>query len=140
MATRRPSRPRDGGAWGRLSTADRRRILRAVNRMRALEDPREAAMAVEVAQRQRRMWRRWWWVIPLLGGLLALPGGVEVAATNAVVGGVLVGVLAAAFSWRAGRSAELNQAVVDAARKPRASRPRKGGGKRAKRSRKGGRR
>jgi hypothetical protein len=107
--------------WARMDRADRRRVMRAVNRMQAMPNPAEAALAVEFAKRQRRMWIRWWWVLPVLSGLLASTRGWEAALINAAFGAVFVGLLAAAFAWRASRSLALNQAVVDEARRSRRS-------------------
>jgi hypothetical protein len=146
MSTDPSLQERYAKAWAKLDKADRRRILRASNRMQALEDPAEAALAVEFANRQRRLWRRWWWVLPVVGGLAALPGGWEMAVFNAIFGGVLVGFLAAAFTWRSGRSAKINQEVVDAASRNRRSgspkkRSKAGGGSAGNRKRRrGGRR
>jgi hypothetical protein len=132
-------------AWAKLDRTDRRRILRASNRMQALEDPAEAALAVEFANRQRRMWKRWWWVLPVVGGLAALPGGWQVAVSNAIFGGVLVAFLAAAFTWRSGRAAKINQEVVDTATRNRRSgspkkRSKSAGSSAKRKGRRGGRR
>jgi hypothetical protein len=121
MSTPDPAYERYVRVWTRMDRTDRRRVMRAVNRMQALPDPAEAALAVEFAKRQRRMWIRWWWVLPVLSGLLALPRGWEAGLVNAAFGAVFVGLLAAAFAWRAGRSRDLNQAVVDEARRSKRS-------------------
>ncbi len=108
-------------AWSAMDRADRRRVLKSVNRMQALEDPAEAATAVWLANRQRRIWVRWWWVFPLLGGLTAAPRGAVAIAVNVGIGAVFIAGLAAAYAWRARKSMELNQAVVDGARGGRRS-------------------
>jgi hypothetical protein len=132
-------------AWERYDRTDRRRVMRAVNRMQALDDPAEAALAVMFARRQRRMWTRFWWVYPIIPAIIAAPRGWEAVLANLVMGGVIVAVLAGAFTWRAKRSADLNLAVVEAAQArkrsgsprtraaaPAAGKPRKGrrGGRR----------
>lgn len=145
MSSPDPAYERYVRVWSRMDRADRRRVMRAVNRMHALSEPAEAALAVEFAKRQRRMWIRWWWVLPVLSGLLALPRGWEAGLVNAAFGAFFVGLLAAAFAWRAGKSMALNQAVVDEARRSRRSgspkrraKPQRSGGSQNKR--KGGHR
>jgi hypothetical protein len=121
MPTNPPPNERYRQAWARMGRTERRRVLRAVNRVQALDDPAEAALAVVFAQRQRRLWTRWWWVLPIGGGLIALPAGLEAALANIALAAVFVGILAALFSWRAGRAVQINQEVVNAAQKSRRS-------------------
>jgi hypothetical protein len=112
-------------AWSRYSRADRRRIMRAVNRLEPLADPAEAALAVFFARRQRRMWTRFGWVYPLIPALVALPRGWQAVAVNAAVGAVLVVAIGAAFVWRARRSEQIQLEVVHAAqRRKRSGSPR----------------
>lgn len=129
-------------AWSRMDRGDRRRVMRAVNRMQALDDPAEAALAILYAQRQRRLWVRWWWVLPAVNGLVAAPRGWASVGINVAIGVVLVAVIASLFTWRAGRATQVNREVLEqttrrrrsgspqkrAAAKPRGPRPR--GGKR----------
>lgn len=137
---------RYGRAWERYDKADRRRILRAVNRAQPLDDPAEAALAVVFAQRQRRLWRRWWFVIPTVGALFAFPLGLEAVVGNLVAGLALVGLLAVFFIWRANRALAANRAVVEEAvarKRARASKSKSRGGGRSGRKgkgRRGGRR
>jgi hypothetical protein len=113
-------------AWKRYERKDRSRVMRAVNRMRPLEDPAEAALAIVFARRQRRMWTRWWWAYALLPALVGIPRGWEQVLISGAVGGLLAAGIAAAFAWRAGRSIEVNAEVVRAAqRKRRSGSPRK---------------
>jgi hypothetical protein len=121
MSTNVPTDERYRKAWERMDRSDHRRILKAVNRVQALDDPAEAALAVVFARRQRRMWLRWWWVLPIIGALIALPVGLDAAIVNLVMGAVFVGIVGVVFSRRAGRAARVNQEVVDAARKNRRS-------------------
>jgi hypothetical protein len=104
-------------AWAQMDRRDRRRVLKHVNRMQALEDPVEANIAIWLAERQRRIWVRWWWIFPLLGGLTAAPRGWTAVAINVGIGAVFIALLAAAYAWRARRSIEINRAVVDKSRK-----------------------
>lgn len=116
-----PNAARYRKAWARMDRSDRRRVMRAVNRMQALEEPAEAALAIRFAQRQRRMWVRWWWVLPLLNGAVAYPRGWTAVGVNVLIGALLVGIFAAAFAWRAGRSLQLNREVLEAAQRRRRS-------------------
>lgn len=107
-----PSEERYRRQWGELSLADRRRIMRAVNAGRALEEPREAALAVVTAARQERFWRRSWLLAPLAALLFVGQGWIAVA-VNAALALAAIGVL----SWwrlrRVRRAAARNRAVVD---------------------------
>jgi hypothetical protein len=130
-------------SWARMDRADRRRVMRAVNRMQPLEDPAEAALAVMFAQRQRRMWIRWWWVLPAVNGAIGWPGGWQMVLVNIVIGGVIVGVFVSLFVWRAGRSAKVNREVLETAQKrrrsgspkKRATAPKRGGSRRQRKRR-----
>jgi hypothetical protein len=108
-------------AWSRFDRTDRRRIMRAVNRMQPLEEPAEAALGYVFARRQRRMWTRWWWVYALLPAAVAIPQGWQQILVSGAVGGVLAGGIAAAFAWRARRSMDVQAEVVRAAQRKRRS-------------------
>ncbi len=125
-------------AWARLTSAERRRIVRTVNRAQALSDPREAALAVGVAQNQQRFWRKGWVVGPLAAGLLFANQGWFAFSLNVAMATLLFGLMAYLFSRRARKAEALNREVVQAARvehlpSQRASRP--AGRKRRKRKR-----
>ncbi|MDQ3932133.1 MAG: hypothetical protein M3252_04760 [Actinomycetota bacterium] len=103
-------------AWARLNSADRRRILRSVNRAQALADPHEAALAVGLAQNQQRFWRKGWIVGPVAAVLLFASSGWAALALNVAMAAVLFGLMAYLFYRRARRAEVANRQVVQAAR------------------------
>ncbi|MFN2556311.1 MAG: hypothetical protein ABR592_05465 [Nitriliruptorales bacterium] len=103
-------------AWARLQGADRRRIVRAVNRAQPLRDPHEAALAVGVAQKQQRFWRKGWIVGPLVAGVLFANRGWWALVLNLAMATLLFGLMAYLFYRRAQRAEAANRAVVQAAR------------------------
>jgi hypothetical protein len=116
-----PSFERYAKAWKRYDRTDRRRIMRAVNRMQPLDDPAEAALGVLFARRQRRMWTRWSWIYPLIPAAIAIPRGWEAVLVNLLIGGVAMVLFASAFTWRAKRSERIQLEVIEAAQKRRRS-------------------
>lgn len=108
-------------AWVRFDRDDRRRVMRAVNRLEPLDNPAEAALAVVFARRQRRMWTRWWWIYPLIPAAIALPNGWWAVGANFIVGSVFVGVFAAVFGWRAKRAERMHMEVLETAQRRRRS-------------------
>ena len=97
--------------WGQLTTGDRRRILRAVNRGRLLENRREAALAVVMARRQQRFWRVAWLLGPVLGFPLAIVLGIDGIGQQvayALLGGGVLLAMSAYYLRRARRAEELN--------------------------------
>jgi hypothetical protein len=109
-------------AFARMDRAGRRRVMRAVNLVKPLEDPHEAGLAVAAANAQRRFWRRWWVAGPLLAAVLRFGEGWEEMLASAVLAGLMFAGLGYFFSRRALRAAEANQAVVDAASAPKQKR------------------
>jgi hypothetical protein len=101
-------------AFSRLDRGQRRSILRAVNRGQVLPDKPSAELAVGIARRQQRFWRRAW----LLGPIIALiqasftPIGVQETLLLAAWGTLVLGMMA--FWWwsRARRAEELNVAYL----------------------------
>ena len=97
--------------WGQVTMADRRRILRAVNRGRLLESRKEAALAVVLARRQQRFWRYAWLLGPVLALPLALLLGIEGTgqiAVYAAFGGAVLLAMSLLYTRRAARAEELN--------------------------------
>jgi hypothetical protein len=101
-----------------LGRAERRAILRAVNRGEAMPRRKDAALAIGVARRQQRFWSRAW----LLGPGIAL---VQVLATPinwleglflAAWGALLLGLMAAWWWTRARRAELMNLRVVGVGR------------------------
>lgn len=112
-----PSRERYRKAWTTLDRYDRRRILRAANRMQALTEPAEAAFAIEIAQQQKRLWVRWWWLLPVVASLVSIPRGWQPVVIYIIVGGFPMFLLSRANVWRANKAIRLNAAVVEEAQK-----------------------
>lgn len=107
-----PSKERYQSLWGELDFSERRRIMRAVNKGEALDDRRDAALAVVTAERQERLWS-WIWLIGPLSALLFLGEGLTAFLVNAV----LVTAVTGGLSWwrvrRVRRAAARNRAVVE---------------------------
>jgi hypothetical protein len=98
--------------FGALSSADRRAIVRAVNRGRAVEVRKHAPLAVHIAHRQMRFWK-WSWVIGPAVGLLQIGQlGPAAAVLNALLATALLGSMSAFFYLRAQRSARANLALM----------------------------
>lgn len=107
--------------WAKLDSATRRRIVRAVNRGEALQDPREAALAVGTAQRQQRFWKKAWLFGPV-AALLTVQQGLSVYLANALLSTIILTVMAFFWHRRAERAAAANLAAAQGKRKkkPRA--------------------
>lgn len=112
-----PDKDRYRQLWRELPAADRRRIVRAVNRGRAVESRREAALAVVTARSQQRFWSKAWLLGPI-ATLFALGQGWQAYLINAVMGTAVLGAMAYFWTRRAARAERANLAVAD----PRAAR------------------
>lgn len=98
--------------FGALSSTDRRAIVRAVNRGRAVEVRKHAPLAVHIANRQMRFWK-WSWIIGPAVGLLQIGQlGLAAALINALLASALLGAMSAFFYLRAQRSAQANLALM----------------------------
>lgn len=98
--------------FGALSSADRRAIVRAVNRGRPVEVRKHAPLAVHIANRQMRFWK-WSWVIGPAVGLFQIGQlGLAAALINALLATALLGSMSAFFYLRAQRSAQANLALM----------------------------
>lgn len=85
--------------WNALAVRDRRRMRRLVRLGRPLDDPQEAALAVEYARFQRaRPWTRLFWVWFIPGLILAL--GIATQMHPIVIGAVLAMAAQAVFANR----------------------------------------
>lgn len=103
--------------WAQLDRPARRRVMRAVNRARALDKRNEAVLAVALARAQQRFWRVAWLLGPALGALLAYDQPVTAIVANAGLAAAVFGVLAVFFRWRARRAEEVNLQVVEGKRR-----------------------
>lgn len=98
--------------FGALSSGDRRAIVRAVNRGRAVEVKKHAPLALHIANRQMRFWK-WSWVIGPAVGLLQIGQlGPAAALLNALLATALLGSMSAFFYLRAQRSVQANIALM----------------------------
>lgn len=97
--------------WAKLDWRTRRRIVRSVNRGRALEDRKEAGLAVGVAQGQQRFWR-WAWLLGPLAALFVLDEGVGVYLGNAGLATSILGLMSWFWYRRAQRAEGLNRDVA----------------------------
>jgi hypothetical protein len=101
-------------AFARLDRSERRAILRAVNRGQQLPDRRSAELAVGIARRQQRFWRRAWLLGPVIAAIQAAftPIGLQEMLLLGAWGTLVLGMMA--FWWwsRARRAEELNVALI----------------------------
>lgn len=114
VAFTRQDAARINQAFSRLDRSERRAILRAVNRGVAVERRKDAEIAVGVARRQQRFWKRAWLIGPSIAGVQALvtPIGVRDGILLAVWGTSVLGIMAAWWFKRARRAELLNLELV----------------------------
>ena len=105
-----------------LDRAERRAIMRAVNRGIPMPKRRDAELAIGVARRQQRFWSRAWLLGPAIALLQALltPIGWLEGLLLAAWGTVLLGMMAA-WWWTRARRAELENLRVVGGRIGRSS-------------------
>ena len=116
--------------FAELDRAERRAIVRAVNRGEAMTRRRDAELAVGVARRQQRFWSRAWLLGPSIAliQVLVTPIGWLEGALLAAWGTLLLGMMAA-WWWTRARRAELeNLRVIGGRGAPRAPQAPTGGG------------
>jgi hypothetical protein len=96
-----------------LGRAERRAIVRAVNRGDAMAKRRDAELAVGVARRQQRFWTRAWLLGPAIAvvQVLVTPIGWMEGLLLAAWGALLLGMMAA-WWWTRARRAELRNLEV----------------------------
>jgi hypothetical protein len=111
-----PDRDEHRRRFAALDFADRRAIVRAVNRGQLVEKRKHAPLAVVVARRQQRIWR-WGWLAGPLIGLTQLGIGWEAAVVNAIIGTMLLGSLARFWYLRAARAEAANLALAEGRKK-----------------------
>ena len=111
-----PDRDEHRRRFAALPLADRRAIVRAVNRGQAVEVRKHAPLAVVLARRQQRLWRYAWLVGPLLG-LVGLMDGWQVAVVNAMLGTLMLGGAARFWYLRAVRAEGANLALAEGRRR-----------------------
>lgn len=104
--------------FGTLTVSERRAVVRAVNRGIAVEKRKHAPLAVVVARRQMRLWRRAW-VVGALIGLVAWGDGWQAVVVNGVLGMAMIGLMARYWFTRARRAEAANVALADGKRRGR---------------------
>lgn len=101
-----------------LDLAERRAIIRAVNRGRAVEVRKHAPLAIGVARRQQRFWKYGWLVGPAMGVVQIAFVPLEAALLNAAFGTLAIGLVSWFWLSRARRSEALNLEIVERRRRP----------------------
>lgn len=102
-----PDRAEHRRRFAALDTAQRRAIIKAVNRGRAVEQRRHAPLAVGVARQQQRFWQ-WAWVVGPIVGLVQLRSGWQAALVNALLGTLILAGLCWFWVTRARRAEQAN--------------------------------
>lgn len=121
--TRIPDKQEHQSKLMKLDLKERRAIVRAVNRGRAVDNKAHAGLAVGVARRQQRFWKVAWLLGPIIAAVQLIFSDVETAVTNGIIGTVALGMMSAYWLWRAKRSEELNLALLEGRRSVASRRP-----------------
>lgn len=115
---RTPDKRENQRRFAELDPAQRRAIIKAVNRGQPVAVRKHAPMAVGLAQRQKRFWKYSWLLGPALAILQAATVGIEVGLIN---GGVVTLALIGASWWfgsRASRAELLNRDIAEGRKAP----------------------
>jgi hypothetical protein len=121
-----PDRDEQQRRFMALDPGQRRAIVKAVNRGKAVDVRAHAPLAVGVARRQQRFWR-WAWLfgpVSLVIQLALVP--IEQALVNAGIATIAIGLVSLFYFRRARQSEQLNLAIVEGRRAPGGDK-RKGG-------------
>lgn len=102
-----PDRAEHRRRFAALEVPERRAIIKAVNKGRAVETRRHAPLAVGVARQQQRFWR-WAWVVGPVIGLVQLRAGWQAALVNGLLGTLFLAALCWFWVTRARRAEEAN--------------------------------
>lgn len=103
-----------------LDVAQRRSIVRAVNRGQVVEVRKHAPLAVVLARRQQTLWR-WAWLMGPAIGAFYLRGGWQLALANALLSTLVLGAVARFWYLRARRAEAANLALAEGRRKDAAT-------------------
>jgi hypothetical protein len=111
-----PDRAEQQRRFMALDPAERRAVMKAVNRGQVVAVRKHAPLAVMVARRQQRFWKWSWLLGPILGAVQLLLVPVEVAIFNA--GLATLGLAAFSVFWyrRAVRAERLNLELAEGRR------------------------
>ena len=112
MAAKIPDRAEHQRRFAALTLPERRKIIKAVNRGKVVEERKHAVLAIGVARRQQRFWKWAWLVGPLVGVMQFLTMDPMAALLNAGVASMALGALAYYWYSRAKRAEELNTEVA----------------------------
>lgn len=125
-----------------MELADRRRIVKAVNRGQQLDNPNDAAMAVMTARSQKRFWTYAWLLGPVSSLFVLLQdASFQTWLVNAVLITAIMGALSFFWYRRADRAESSNRERAQSKGKKKAGRPRqnhKPGGSHTPKGRKNG--
>lgn len=113
-----PDQAENRRLFAQLDGAERRAVIRCVNRGRTAPTRRLAPLAVGVARRQQRFWRYSWLMGPIIGLAQALVVEPSMAFANALVATSGLLLLSLWFGFRARRAEQLNLEVAAGRRKP----------------------
>ena len=113
MAVEIPTRDEHRAAWASLTMADRRRVMRAVTRGVAVEDRKDAKLALGAAEQQKGFWKWAWGLGPMLGLVVAFSDEWIVAVVNGFVSTLLI-IALSRWRWlRADRAQQANLALLE---------------------------
>ena len=107
-----PDRAEHQRRFAALTLPERRKIIKAVNRGKVVEERKHAVLAIGVARRQQRFWKWAWLVGPLVGVMQFLTLDPMAALLNAGVASMALAALAYYWDSRAKRAEELNTEVA----------------------------
>lgn len=93
--------------WAEVDLDTRRRVMKAVNGGKALENKADAKLAVGAARQQQRFWSRVW-VLGPLSSLLFYRDGWMTVAVNATVAALIMGLMATYWYLKAKRAERTN--------------------------------
>lgn len=97
---------------GALSVADRRALVRSINRGRPAPQRAQAALAIALARRQQRFWRLAWLLGPMLGAVQLLFAPWQQVLPSALSGAAVLGAMSLWWWVRARRAEEANRALL----------------------------
>jgi hypothetical protein len=97
--------------FGALPFSERRAVVRAVSRGRAVENRKHAGHAVLVARRQARLWRYLWLLGPLMG-LVQIGQGWQAVLASGLMTTTMMALLSYWWYSRARRAEQANLALT----------------------------
>ena len=106
-----PDRHEHRRRFAALDVADRRKIIKAVNKGRPVDTRKHAPLAVNIARQQQRFWS-WAWVVGPVFGLVQLRSGWEQAAVTGLFGTLVLFGICRFWVVRAKRAEQENLALL----------------------------